>query len=201
MAFDQGVNSNNVFVGNMAWATSSDRLREHFSQVGTVINAEVKYGRDGRSRGCGVVEFDSAQASLAAISRFNETDLDGRTIFVREDRDTPKPAGRVVAPKAGGPRSSGAIVGSAAASGVPNGRRLFVGNLAWTTTDLDLQEHMVSGGVVLSARVMVNESNGRSKGYGIVEMATQQDAMNAIQTLNNTELNGRSIFVREDQKA
>jgi RNA recognition motif-containing protein len=47
---------------------------------------------------------------------------------------------------------------------------------------------------------MVNESNGRSKGYGIVEMATQQDALNAIQTLNNSELNGRSIFVREDQK-
>jgi RNA recognition motif-containing protein len=201
MAFDQGVNSNNVFVGNLAWATSSDRLREHFSQVGTVINAEVKYGRDGRSRGCGVVEFDSAQASLTAISRFNETDLDGRTIFVREDRDTPKPAGRVAAPKASGPRSSAPVAGSAAAGGVPNGRRLFVGNLAWTTTDHDLQEHMVSGGGVISARVMVNESNGRSKGYGIVEMATQQDAMNAIQTLNNTELNGRSIFVREDQKA
>jgi RNA recognition motif-containing protein len=200
MAFDQGViNSNNVFVGNLAWATSSDRLREHFGQCGTVINAEVKYGRDGRSRGCGVVEFDSPQASLTAISRLNETDLDGRQIFVREDRDTPKPAARAAAPKASGPRAVGAV-GGAAAGGVVNDRRLFVGNLAWTTTDHDLQEHMAQGGGVLSARVMVNESNGRSKGYGIVEMATQQDAMNAIQTLNNSELNGRSIFVREDQK-
>jgi RNA recognition motif-containing protein len=200
MAFDQGVNSNNVFVGNLAWSTSSDRLREHFGQCGNVINAEVKYGRDGRSRGCGVVEFDSPQASLTAISRLNETELDGRQIFVREDRDTPKPAVRVAPPKANGPRPVAAVSG-AAAGGVPNGRRLFVGNLAWTTTDQDLQEHIARGGGVVSARVMVNESSGRSKGYGIVEMATQQDAVNAIQTLNNSELNGRSIFVREDQKA
>ena len=180
MAFEAGVivNSNNVFVGNLAWATSSDRLREHFSGCGNVINAEVKVGRDGRSRGCGVVEFDSAQAALAAMQSLNETELDGRQIFVREDRDTPKPAGKA-----------------------PSGRRLFVSNLAWTTTDQDLQEHMAQGGGVLSARVMVNDSNGRSKGYGIVEMATQQDALNAIQTLNNTDLNGRAMFVREDQKA
>jgi RNA recognition motif-containing protein len=199
MAFEQGVNSNNVFVGNLAWATSSERLREHFGHCGNVINAEVKYGRDGRSRGCGVVEFDSPQASATAINTLNETELDGRQIFVREDRDTPKPAGRVAAPKANGPRPAAAVSG-AAAGGVPNGRRLFVGNLAWTTTDHDLQEHMSQGGGVLSAHVMVNESNGRSKGYGIVEMATQLDAMNAVQTLNNSDLNGRSIFVREDQK-
>ena len=202
MAFDQGqgVNSNNVFVGNLAWETSSERLREHFAQVGSVINAEVKCGRDGRSRGCGVVEFDSPQASLTAIARLNETELDGRQIFVREDRETPKPAGRVAPPKSNGPRPSAAVAG-AVVGGVPNGRRLFVGNLAWATTDADLQAHMEQGGGVVSARVMVNESNQRSKGYGIVEMASQQDALNAIQTLNNSDLNGRSIFVREDQKA
>jgi hypothetical protein len=114
MAFEQGVNSNNVFVGNLAWATSIERLREHFGHCGNVINAEVKYGRDGRSRGCGVVEFDSPQASATAINTLNETELDGRQIFVREDRDTPKPAGRVAAPKANGPRPAAAVSGAAA---------------------------------------------------------------------------------------
>jgi RNA recognition motif-containing protein len=180
MAFEQAVsvNSNNVFVGNLAWATTGDKLREHFADCGNVVNAEVKMGRDGRSRGCGVVEFDSPQGAQAAMTTLNESELDGRQIFVREDRETPKPASKVA-----------------------NGRRLFVSNLAWSTTAENLQEHMAQGGGVSSASIMVNESNGRSKGYGIVEMATLQDAQNAIQTLNNTELNGRQIFVREDQKA
>ena len=110
---------NNVFVGNLAWATSSDRLREHFGQVGAVIDAEIQCGRDGRSRGFGVVQFDSNQAALAAISKFNETDLDGRIIFVREDRGTrsPKPVGRVAAPKASMSRSSAAVAGSTASGG------------------------------------------------------------------------------------
>jgi 2'-5' RNA ligase len=113
MAFEAGVivNSNNVFVGNLAWGTSSDRLREHFSGCGNVINAVVKVDRDGRSRGCGVVEFDSAQAALAAMQSLNETELDGRQIFVRKDRDTPKPAGKA-----------------------PSDRRLFVSNLADSCT-------------------------------------------------------------------
>ena len=75
----------------------------YFGQVGSVIDAEIQYGRDGRSFGFGVVQFDSNPAALAAISKFNETDLDGRIIFVREDRGTrsPKPVGsRVAAPKA-----------------------------------------------------------------------------------------------------
>ena len=110
---------NNVFVGNLAWATSSDRLREHFGQVGAVIGAEIQYGRDGRSRGFGVVQFDSNQVALAAISKFNETDLDGRIIFVREYRGTrsPKPVGRVAAPKASMSRSSVAVAGSTASGG------------------------------------------------------------------------------------
>ena len=110
---------NNVFVGNLAWATSSNRLREHFGQVSAVIDAEIQYGRDGRSRGFGVVEFDSNQAALAAISKFNETDLDGRIIFVREDRGTrsPKPVVRVAAPKVSMSRSSAAVAGSTASGG------------------------------------------------------------------------------------
>lgn len=93
MAFGAGVtvNCNNVFVSKLARATSSDRLREHFSRCGNVIYAEVKVDRGGCSRGCGVVEFDSAQAAWVALQSLNETELDGRLISVREDRDTPNP--------------------------------------------------------------------------------------------------------------
>jgi RNA 3'-terminal phosphate cyclase (ATP) len=78
--------------------------------------------------------------------------------------------------------------------------RLFVGNLDWTCTDEDLHRHMECAGAVSSARVVLNESNGRSKGYGTVEMATKEDALHAIQTLNNSALKGRKIRVQLDQK-
>jgi RNA recognition motif-containing protein len=89
----------------------------------------------------------------------------------------------------------------AAAGRKSSGCRLFVGNLAWTTTDQDLQKHIGQVGGVLNAEVALCASNSRSKGYGTVEMATSQDASHAIQTLNNSELHGRSIVVRYDQKA
>lgn len=81
------------------------------------------------------------------------------------------------------------------------GCKLFVGNLAWTTAGPDLQKHMAQVGRVVSAVVAVHASSARSKGYGIVEMASQQEALSAIQTLHNSELGGRSITVRYDQRA
>ena len=59
---------------------------------------------------------------------------------------------------------------------------------------------MECAGRVSSARVVLNESNGRSKGYGTVEMATKEDALHAMQTLNNTALKGRQIRVQLDHK-
>jgi RNA 3'-terminal phosphate cyclase (ATP) len=85
-----------------------------------------------------------------------------------------------------------------AAAGALDGCRFFVGNLAWSTTDQDLRQHMETAGIVLSAHVAVNVSNGRSKGYGIVEMSSQQDALTVIQALNNSELKGRRIQVRKN---
>jgi RNA 3'-terminal phosphate cyclase (ATP) len=88
----------------------------------------------------------------------------------------------------------------AAAGGALDHYRLFVGNLDWTCTDEDLLRHMECAGRVSSARVVLNESNGRSKGYGTVEMATKEDALHAMQTLNNTALKGRQIRVQLDHK-
>lgn len=79
--------------------------------------------------------------------------------------------------------------------------RVYVGNLAWRTSWQDLKDHMRQCGEVVYADVFVDES-GRSKGCGIVEYATRQEAVQAVKTLNDSTIPGsdRMIFVREDRE-
>ena len=78
------------------------------------------------------------------------------------------------------------------------GTRLFVGNLPFATTEQDLRELFSrSGGKVTSARVITDLDTGRSRGYGFVELASAEEAANAIRELNNFNLNGRTIIVAE----
>jgi RNA recognition motif-containing protein len=59
-------------------------------QVGNVLHADVLEDHEGRSKGCGIVEYDNAHAAMRAIRELNNTDLKGRLIFVREDREDKK---------------------------------------------------------------------------------------------------------------
>ena len=79
--------SKRIFVGSVAWATTSDSLRKHFEQVGAVKDANILMDKmTGRSRGFGFVEMESDADADAAISRLNGSDLDGRKIVVSEAR-------------------------------------------------------------------------------------------------------------------
>jgi RNA recognition motif-containing protein len=72
-----------LFVGGLAFSTSSDRLREVFAAIGGVESARVVTDRDtGRSRGFGFVEMASDQDAQQAVSRLNGQDIDGRQIKV-----------------------------------------------------------------------------------------------------------------------
>ena len=73
-------------MGNLTWGTSWQDLKDHFKPCGAVAHAKIMEGSNGRSRGFGIVEFESAEDAAAAIEQMNETELDGRTIHVREDR-------------------------------------------------------------------------------------------------------------------
>jgi len=79
--------------------------------------------------------------------------------------------------------------------------RVYVGNLPWRTSWQDLKDHFRQVGEPIHASVFMDES-GRSKGCGIVEFATKEEAMKAISTLNDTTIGetGRLIFVREDRE-
>jgi cold-inducible RNA-binding protein len=75
--------------------------------------------------------------------------------------------------------------------------KLYVGNLTYETTNSDLEQMFQAHGKVESAQVIMDRDTGRSKGFGFVEMGTQQEAASAIQALNGKDSNGRALTVNE----
>ncbi|MDO5462830.1 MAG: RNA-binding protein [bacterium] len=80
-----------IYVGNLAYATTDDSLRAAFAAYGEVASAEVKKDRmSGRSKGFGFVEMPNVEEANAAIAALNESDLDGRNIRVNESNPQPR---------------------------------------------------------------------------------------------------------------
>jgi RNA recognition motif-containing protein len=74
-----------LYVGNLAFETSSDNLQQLFAEVGTVESVNIIEDRDtGRSRGFGFVEMSSQEEGAAAIAKFDGTELGGRSLRVNE---------------------------------------------------------------------------------------------------------------------
>ncbi len=76
-------------------------------------------------------------------------------------------------------------------------KKLYVGNLSYTVTEGELHTHFSTIGPVSSATLITDRDTGRSKGFGFVEMETDEAAAEAIRKLNNTEMSGRMISVSE----
>jgi hypothetical protein len=77
------------------------------------------------------------------------------------------------------------------------GNKLYVGNLAYSVRDEDLQQAFAQFGTVSSAKVMMDRDTGRSKGFGFVEMGSDAEAQSAINGMNGQALDGRALVVNE----
>jgi RNA recognition motif-containing protein len=77
------------------------------------------------------------------------------------------------------------------------GNKLYVGNLAYTVRDEELNDAFSQFGTVTSAKVMMDRDTGRSKGFGFVEMGSDAEAQSAINGMNGQSLSGRAIVVNE----
>lgn len=77
------------------------------------------------------------------------------------------------------------------------GKKLYVGNLSYECNDSDLQQLFGQHGSVASAQIISDRESGRSKGFGFVEMASDDEAQAAIAALNGQEYMGRSLTVNE----
>lgn len=184
-----------VYVGNCSWNTTSEDLFGAFSSTGC-LNAEVVFGRDGRSRGYGIVEYSSENDANMAISSMNNTEIDGRQIFVRLDRGKPErksnPAGGRSAGGRGGRRGGGAEEEELVESD-----SVFVGNLPWTATDSDV-EAIFNGQSTVSVQVM-KRKDGKSRGFAIARFHSVEDAAAAIASLNEVEMDGRVLSIRMEK--
>jgi len=77
------------------------------------------------------------------------------------------------------------------------GNKLYVGNLSYEVQDRDLQQLFAQYGTVSSAKVVMDRDTGRSKGFGFVEMGTDEEAEASISALNGHEVGGRALTVNE----
>jgi RNA recognition motif-containing protein len=77
------------------------------------------------------------------------------------------------------------------------GNKLYVGNLTYAMRDDDLQQRFGAFGTVNSAKIMMDRDTGRSKGFGFVEMGSDQEAQAAIRGMNGQSVDGRALVVNE----
>ena len=77
------------------------------------------------------------------------------------------------------------------------GKKLYVGNLLFNATDESIQEMFAQAGSVESAKIITDRDTGRSKGFGFVEMSSDQEAAGAIQMFNGVDYGGRNMTVAE----
>ncbi|KAJ3113772.1 hypothetical protein HK100_001885 [Physocladia obscura] len=155
-------------------------------KAGDVVFADVLTMPGGRSKGCGVVEYGTADEAQRAIEELNDTPLMGRNVFIREDREPDLKFGDRRSGPGGGGSSGGGSRGG------PNPCGVFVSNLPYIVAWQDLKDLFRQAGSVTRADVQEGPDR-RSKGSGIVVFETSADAQNAISMFNGYEWHGRKI--------
>ncbi|TPX56228.1 hypothetical protein PhCBS80983_g04698 [Powellomyces hirtus] len=168
-----------VYVGNLAYEVGWQDLKDFMRAAGEVVFADILTLPEGRSKGCGVVEFTTPEEAQKAIRDLSETQLMNRPVFIREDREQE------------------AKFGSSRRVDTP-GRALFVGNLPYVVAWQDLKDHFRQAGHVVRADVAEGPDR-RSRGMGTVVFETAEQAGNAISMFDGTEWHGRRLEVREDR--
>jgi RNA recognition motif-containing protein len=147
-----------------------------------------------------VVVYQQSRDAARAVRELQNTVLNGRPIFVREDREQGGRGSRGNQRKGNRGVTRGGYVNTREDGEVEEGCQLFVNNLSWDTSWQDLKDHFRQCGEVERVEV-IEGPDGRKKGFGTVRFFNAEDAANAIQTLNGVELQGRELSIRYDSKA
>jgi len=184
---NEGGNETKLYVGNLDWNTTEDRLREVFADFGNVTEVFLPLNRETqRPRGFGFVTISSEQSANDIIERMNETELDGRMIKVNETFQK-------------GPRTTSGFQqqGAFNAAGLAD-VKLYVGNIPFDTTEGEVLNMFEEFGTVSDCFFPTDRETGNFRGFAFVTMPAAE-AEAASQQLNGHELNGRSIRVNEAQ--
>ena len=152
------------------------------------------------------MEFSSPHAATEAIEAYNESTLGERKVFVRLDRGanvrteveekrvSPRPV--TTGPRPNFNRSN---IAPLRVRPEDEGRLLYVGNIPWRSSWQDIKDYFREVGSVIRVDIPMDKATRRSRGFATVLFEKKEDALAAIDRLNNTEMGGRSITVRLDQ--
>ena len=148
-----------LYIGNLSWDVKWQDLKDYFATVGRVVRADVEE-ENGKSKGWGIVEYSTPEEATEAMTRLNDTDLMGRPVHVREDREAGGRSGanRVVE------RGDRMAPGSARSRPSATGCKVYVGNLSWEVKWQHLKDFFKTVGFVVKADVLEEPDTGRSKG-------------------------------------
>lgn len=176
-----------LYVGNLTLDAQADALRELFAQYGTVTNARI--GRNKRrdnfeqTRGWGTVQFSSVNEAEAAMAGLHGTQFQGQELAVEVLKSPPrerKPRER----KAREPRTR-AAADDATPAEPPNKCSVYVGNIQ-TDEDDELKALFAPFGEVVNVEIARNMRSQRMRGWGAVDMATEEQAAAAVAALNGS---------------
>ncbi|CAK0784272.1 hypothetical protein CVIRNUC_007476 [Coccomyxa viridis] len=205
------------FISNLSFKTSWQDLKDKFREVGNVVYANVTRDENGKSRGWGIVEYETPEEAVAAVNAFNGEEMAGRKILVREDREDrdvkqynkengierpntrrPKRGGRGGGGGGGGAPRAGRDGNGHSEAHQPSGLQVVVQGIPWAHTDEALAALFQDVGTVEQASVVYSK-DGRSRGYGTVRFSSKEEAEKAIEDFNGTELEGRALAVKIDK--
>jgi len=169
----------NVFIKSLDKSIDNKALYDTFSAFGNILSCKVATDDQGSSKGYGFVHYETQEAANLAVTKVNGMLLNGKKVFVgffvpRKDRS-------------GGSEANDSFT------------NVYVKNLAPDVEDAQLDELFKAHGPIKSAIVM-KDGEGKSRGFGFVNFEEHEHAAQACEALNNTEVNGKAMFVGRAQK-
>lgn len=168
----------NIFIKNLDKSIDNSSLYETFSAFGHILSCKVEVDQNGASKGYGYVHFEQQAEADQAIAKVNGMLMNGKKVFV----------GAFLPKKE---RSSD--------NSKTKFTNIYIKNLETSFTNEQLRDKFSEFGKVTSAVIMTNEK-GESKGFGFVNFENHEDAAKAVDTLNNTVFNGKTVYVGRAQK-
>lgn len=170
-----------VYVKNLSPETSEDELKELFMQFGPIVATKLaRDDADTNPNGYAYVNFETLDAANEAIAKLNATTINDRLVFIGHHISQVERLSRIEKRKA-------------------TFSNLYIKNLDSSTTEQQFQDLFSPFGNLVSYTLPLNE-DGLSRGFGFVNFETHDEAVKAIEALNEKEVNGKALYVGRAQK-
>ncbi|OIT06460.1 PREDICTED: heterogeneous nuclear ribonucleoprotein 1-like [Nicotiana attenuata] len=162
-----------LFVGGIAWETTEESFRKHFSQFGEITDAVIMMDKvSGRPRGFGFVTYADAEVANKVLEEDHV--IDGRAVEVK--KTVPKENMQV--------------------KGASKTKKIFIGGLPLPLTEDELKEYFSSYGYVVEHQIMLDQNTGRSRGFGFVTFDNEEAVEKVLSNGHMHELRGKQVEIK-----